>query len=796
MTHDARVYAFAMFSACVALTWLASVALWRRPAADSGWTWRRAWLPVVASALVFVPIHGLPLGRWVAGFNANFSIPLTIWMMLAATGRITGRRITGRRTTGGFVAFGAAAGLLLYPMSLGLTVFDPYSLGWSPAVLGLIVVAPCAVLVAKRNSFAIWLIVAMLAYDLRLLESPNAWDYVVDPFYATASLVVAVAFVSRRVAGMRRVRSAAATAGRQGVWLLVFALAGFAYVHGLGSPNIPNIGDEAPYMNIARVTAASGRWLPLEANHGLADTKPPLLFWQGIISTAHGKNWTLFRLRYPIVVYTFATALLVFFLARAIRARAPKEGVGSDSGPAKLLSTPISAGSIAAASFLCFFSTFQYGRPFLTNMPESFFVFLPFLALALTSDSEDRHGPLFWLLCGLSFGMAFLYKSFALVAPAGLALISVRLWRRNWNLRTFARRDAVSIAIALVAGIACFELWPVLDPHPGQILSRFVIGENISKLARPNYLAGLFTGNYTVPRVWLGDLANAGFLALPLILLSVTTLRHRARLANSEKVLWIYVLSFIVFYTLPAQRQENYLLPTMPALAVLLGLRWGDLSRRALSLSAIPMLLVAAALAAMMASIGLRLLPGAYRWWLFAAPLAGFVLALASVVRDRLAPYAFHLAIVLLFISFACALAPFDAARGRYGPGTIAAVAGRRVFVPSRFIAGEERYRFLLPGTVVESYDEADAKQAVQRLQSGGIVAVNKAFGAPDGAGWEVLGRRIALRSRQTPQEISRVVLEGRLDLLMQEEVLVTKRKEEAGSGRAEDGKAGAESGK
>ncbi len=64
-----------------------------------------------------------------------------------------------------------------------------------------------------------------------------------------------------------------------GWFLLVVAIA--IYALGLGGQYNPTNGDELVYTHIARLTAASGHWLPLvsDLDH-MRNTKPPLLFWQ------------------------------------------------------------------------------------------------------------------------------------------------------------------------------------------------------------------------------------------------------------------------------------------------------------------------------------------------------------------------------------------------------------------------------------------------------------------------------------------------------------------------------------
>ena len=45
-------------------------------------------------------------------------------------------------------------------------------------------------LMLRSNRFGWLLLVSVVAYDLRVLESPNFWDYLVDPVYWLLSLAM------------------------------------------------------------------------------------------------------------------------------------------------------------------------------------------------------------------------------------------------------------------------------------------------------------------------------------------------------------------------------------------------------------------------------------------------------------------------------------------------------------------------------------------------------------------------------------------------------------------------------
>jgi len=155
-------------------------------------------------------------------------------------------------------------------------------------------------------------------------------------------------------------------------WLLLVALAALLYLFGLDSPYAPTNGDEMVYIHIARMTAESGHWLPLQSELvGTRNTKPPLLIWQAMVAGGWGQTWSLFALRLPSIAYTFATtALLAFFAYRM-----------SDA------TSRLRTACIAAVLYLLFFSTFRYGRVYLTS-PRNFLASLAHVVGAVAALAQ------------------------------------------------------------------------------------------------------------------------------------------------------------------------------------------------------------------------------------------------------------------------------------------------------------------------------------------------------------------------------------------------------------------------
>lgn len=536
-------------------------------------------------------------------------------------------------------------------------------------------------------------------------------------------------------------------------WPAVSLLAVFAYGYSLGGLYIPHIGDEAPYIEITRLTANSGEWLPLRTGPGLENTKPPALFWLGILATQWAESFTPFRLRLPILLCTLATAGLIFILTRRI---------GGDREQAWL----------AGLTFLGFHSSFQYGRPFLTNLPETLFVFAAFALVLVGTAARERFT--LWIGAGLCWGVACLFKSFALIAPLGLALAWYTFMLRDWNVRAFLRSDAPKVASAGLVALACFLVWPLLDPAPGEILRHFVLEENVGKLGGSGYFQGLFSGPYPLLRLWLGHLGNAGLFAVPLVYLVIVSVRERKRLSDSEKGLWILVLSFLIVYSVPSQRQENYLLPTTPALAILLARRWQSMGSAWFRVSALPAIAAVAALTTLIVAVRQDVVPeGSYASWQRLLPVLALAGWLVVAARVALAPYAFHPLVFVTYLSFSGALAPFEGPVGRFTPERVRSLAGQTVFVPESFVRKQERHRFLLPGARIEGYDPLDTNVLARLLEAGRVVVIHRGLGESQAGPFRILARRLELTSRHTVAEMWRIVWGRELDLLVRQELVV-----------------------
>ena len=515
-------------------------------------------------------------------------------------------------------------------------------------------------------------------------------------------------------------------------WLGLLLAAVSIYILGLGGQYVPTNGDELVYTHIARLTAASGNWLPLVSElDQMRNTKPPLLFWQAMLAGGWGSNWTMVARRTPSVIYPLLIALAVGMTLQRITGDLRRAILG-------------------ACIYLAFFCTFRYGRTYLTSAPETFWLSLPMFALLWCKLKGTGNGGqicLGWLAhvgFGLALGLGLAYKSFALIAPAAATLWCAQLAtapHRRWSAVL-----EISLKVLLSASIALgiFSLWFVLDPDPAAVWQEFVLAENAGKM---NNHAGywqtaLFGGGFSIWAQLLGYVQNAGLLAFVVLGLmgfgltcGVRAWRLKAAGTSFKAkgtqwpvhlvivLLWLGV--WLLVFTLPSQRSARYLIPAMPALAMLLALYWRHIGRGWF----VPSLLLCGLFIVAFGRIawaehGLGL--GTPSDWVATelAAASGLLLVLLGLFRPGWTRTCTLAATLAVFAVLGLCTVPLNGPSGRYSASSMAALQHKRIAVPSSFNGQFERFEFLLPGNRFVPYDgearaarsASDNAQELQRL--------------------------------------------------------------------------------
>jgi len=452
---------------------------------------------------------------------------------------------------------------------------------------------------------------------------------------------------------------------------------------------------------------------------GIKNTKPPLLFWQGIASTDQGKNWSLFNLRWPSLLYTAITALLIALVAGKITK-----------------STPF--GILASLIWLAFFNTYRYGRPYLAEPPEIFWLSLPFFLLLLWGKQAFESKWIF---------------------PLMMELI---------------RKDLFKVFMVGMIAVAIFCLWFLLDPDPRAVWNEFILGENAGKFAARNshYLKDLLWGGDSIGMLLLTSVANAGFLSLLVVNLFYLAIRHYKQISFEQKLLWIWIAVFFLIFCLPSQRSGRYLLPIMPAIAILLAIHWQRLHRFVFWIALVLQAIVLIALAWLSWNIDLWTYP-VWHWILLSASIGVVGLGLFRISLTKMATL---LACFMSYLVLTSSIMPLEGSSGRFSKETIQKLQGKTVWFPCDFRAKDEEYRLLIPGANIKGYPAGEAREIKKLAERYSLFAVQ----APLQSQLELcadcvmLGERLEMRARHNDQEIKAMLMGQVSDNLFVKEYIVS----------------------
>jgi hypothetical protein len=144
--------------------------------------------------LMLFPFAGMPLAAYVRGITGDLSITTMVLLWCAVLRTWLASAAIETRHRYAMMALIALASLALYPIALGIGMYDPYRLGYgSPYFVSVLLLLALAAWIMKYPVIALCISLALLAWTVGWYESGNLWDYLIDPFvsvYALSALTV------------------------------------------------------------------------------------------------------------------------------------------------------------------------------------------------------------------------------------------------------------------------------------------------------------------------------------------------------------------------------------------------------------------------------------------------------------------------------------------------------------------------------------------------------------------------------------------------------------------------------
>lgn len=154
---------------------------------------------------IFLPVSGLSIVQWLRSALGDLSVPTLAILINIIAQRLFNFEILNPVSRSSMLMGVVLAGMVFYPLALGVSAYDPYQLGYSPVLMpALLAMFSIAAWFKSRRDLAVILLLPLLAYNLKLLESTNLWDYLIDPIlmvYAMVQVGVNSRFFSYKKSG-------------------------------------------------------------------------------------------------------------------------------------------------------------------------------------------------------------------------------------------------------------------------------------------------------------------------------------------------------------------------------------------------------------------------------------------------------------------------------------------------------------------------------------------------------------------------------------------------------------------
>lgn len=359
---------------------------------------------------------------------------------------------------------------------------------------------------------------------------------------------------------------------RLSIWsaTLLFALSVLAFI--LLRPLMPI--DETRYLAAAWEMYQGGSPLVPHLNGALYTHKPPLLFWLiDLVWLAGGVSTLAARLVAP--AFAIAAVALTGLLARQLWPQQPQR-----AGRASLILA-------TSCLFLLFGST---------TMFDSMLTVATLLAVLAIWRAIDHPGHAPWLMLGAAIALGVYAKGPVILIHVLPTALAMPLWADPATRPPLARWYR-GLGLSILFALALVALWllPALilggEEYRAEILWRQSAGRMVSSFAhqRP---AWFFIAQLPL-LLWPFGWTLSGLKALRPGILSGTA---------QTRLLALWFLGAMLAFSLISGKQSHYLLPELPALALLLSAatpraqgRWRDLWL-ALPLIAIAVVVLAATL--------------------------------------------------------------------------------------------------------------------------------------------------------------------------------------------------------
>jgi 4-amino-4-deoxy-L-arabinose transferase-like glycosyltransferase len=309
------------------------------------------------------------------------------------------------------------------------------------------------------------------------------------------------------------------------------------------------VPDEGRYGEIGRWMLVSGDWLTPRLNGLPFFHKPPLLHWLDAISlTLFGVNELALRL---VPALHAGLMMLALYLA------------------ARTLSTEVMArrAAIMLGTSLSFLVGGQYVNH---DMLVATWIGVAIWCFAFAFMAGDKPDAGLARLGFLACALGMLSKGLIGIALPGVVLFIWLIWTRQFR-KVLHLPWLTGLALFAVVAVPWFVLTQRAYPD---FFNYMFVGQQFNR-----YIAA----SYNNPQPWWFYLLSLALLLFPWVFFALGQVRRVTTMTITSamgldaawwRLCWVWVLSILVFFSIPNSKLIGYILPVMPPLALLAALGW------------------------------------------------------------------------------------------------------------------------------------------------------------------------------------------------------------------------------
>ena len=329
-------------------------------------------------------------------------------------------------------------------------------------------------------------------------------------------------------------------------------IAALLYLPGLGTPALWE-PDEGRYAEIAREMIVSGDYITPRDNLVRYFEKPPLVYWAEAASL-HLFGTNEFAVRLPAALFTIAEVAVTCIIGEAM------------FGPVAGLMGAIILALCPLVFVLARFATLDPALAFFLTAAMGAFYF------AASADFESANGRIWMVGASAMLALGTLTKGpVALILAGAIALVWIVVEHRAREIRRMPIVGCIVVYLAIAAP------WVIVAEirNPG-FLSFFFIHEHVQRfVSSQEHGWGPW---FFIPIVLAGTWPWIFFTRAGLSAWREMPEAQRAKAQSALRLLAIWFVVILVFFSIPRSKLGGYILPALPPIAIVSGLALTRLS--------------------------------------------------------------------------------------------------------------------------------------------------------------------------------------------------------------------------